>query len=113
MGAELNEAERNEGNRLLLKLAAYLDEQKQETPARWFRLWSNELKGDPSRGELYELSRKIIDMLGNGPGRLPDLYFAHPDGRPDVERTNDYMETIRAVRRFARRSVPPRSYFLR
>ena len=109
----MNEVERNEGNKLLLKLAAYLDEQEQETAARWFRLWSNELKGDLPRGELYEVSRRIISALGDGPGRLPDLYFAHPDGKPDVDRTNDYMETIQAVRRFARRSVPPWSYFLR
>lgn len=112
MGAELNEAERNEGNRLLLKLAVYLEEYGKDTAAHWFRLWSDELKKDLSRRELYDLSRRMISALGDGPGRLPDLYFAYPDGAPDLERTKDYKQTIQAVRRYARRAVRPWSYFL-
>lgn len=54
----------------------------------------------------------LLRALGAGSGRITDIYFAHPDGTPDVERTADYMETIQAVRRFARRSAPPGSYFL-
>lgn len=109
----MTEPRLDEGIRFLLKLSAYLEEYGKDTAANRFRRWADELKTNPPREDLYEVCRGIIEALGAGSGRVTDIYFAHPDGTPDVERTNDYMETIRAVRRFARRSVPPWSYFLR
>lgn len=112
MGVKLNESRLDEGIRLLAKLSAYLEEYGKDTAANWFRRCTDELKKNPPRKELYEVCSNIMEALGAGSGRITDIYFAHPDGKPDVERTADYLETIQAVRRFARRSAPPWSYFL-
>lgn len=109
----MNITKLDEGIYSILKLSAYLEEYGKGTAANWFRRQADELKKNLPRKELYEVCSSIIDALGAGSGRITDIYFAHLDGTPDIERTNDYMETIRAVRRFARRSVPPWSYFLR
>lgn len=102
----------NEGVLLLSGLSAYLDELGKDTSANWFRQRANELQKGLDRKRLLEACRSILHSLDNGPGRIPDLYFAHPDGSPDVRRTEEYLETIRAVRRFARHGVPPWSFFI-
>ena len=102
----------DEGTALLLRLAAFLDEQEKETAARWFRLWTDEISKGPSRKRRYEIACSMIGTLGAGSGRLSDLYFAHPDGTPDVQRSDEYLQTIRAARRFARRLAAPWTYFL-
>lgn len=101
-----------EGVQLLFRLSADLDELGKDTSAAWFRQQADELQGRMDRRRQLEACRSIIHALDNGPGRIPDLYFAHPDGSPDAARTEEYLDTIRAVRRFARRSVPPRSFFI-
>lgn len=102
----------NEGVLLLSKLSVYLDELGKDTSAAWFRQRADELQKGMNQKRLLEACRSIIHSTDNGPGRIPDLYFAHPDGSPDVVRTEDYLDTIRAVRRFARRGVPPWSLFI-
>ena len=102
---------RVEGIALLLKLSQYLDELEEDVSAAWFRQCAEALKKESSRKQLLEMCRDILHSLDNGPGRLPDLYFAHPDGSPDPERTAAYVDTIRDVRRFARHAVPPWSLF--
>jgi|GEM_PF-4269519 len=112
MGLEVNNNKLNEGVALLLKLAGYLDELGQDVSAAWFRQGADELQKASSRKQELEVCRSILHSLDNGPGRLPDLYFAHPDGSPDIEKTDAYLGTIRAVRRFARGGVPPWSFFI-
>jgi hypothetical protein len=102
----------DEGAALLLKLSSYLDELQKDTSAAWFRQQADELRGGMDRKRLFEACRSIIHALDDGPGRIPDLYFAHPDGSPDAARTEEYLHTIRDVRRFARRGVPPWSFFV-
>ena len=102
----------NEGVALLLKLSRYLDELDKEESSVWFRKRADELQKGLGRKQLLEVCRSILHSLDNGPGRIPDLYFAHPDGSPDIGRTDAYLETIRAVRRFARGCVPPWSFFI-
>ena len=97
---------------LLLKLSGYLDELEKDVSAAWFRQCADELQEGLSRKQLFEVCRNILHSLDNGPGRIPDLYFAHPDGSPDIKRAEAYLETIRAVRRFARQGVPPWSFFI-
>ena len=102
----------DEGVALLLKLSGYLDELENDVSAAWFRQCAEELQKGLSRKQLLETCRSILHSLDNGPGRIPDLYFAHPDGSPDIEKTDAFLETVRAVRRFARRNVPPWSFFI-
>jgi hypothetical protein len=102
----------NEGVLLLSKLSADLHELGKDTSAGWFSHWADELQNGLEHRQLLEACRSIISSLDNGPGRIPDLYFAAPDGSPDTRRTEEYLDTIRAVRRFARRGVPPWSYFI-
>lgn len=102
----------NEGVVLLTKLSADLNELGQDTSAAYFSRWADELQNEMDRKQLLEACRNIIHALDNGPGRIPDLYFAFPDGTPDVGRTEEYLGNIQAVRRFAQRGVPPWSYFI-
>lgn len=102
----------DEGVALLLKLSGYLDELEKAVSAAWFRQCADELQRGLSRKQLLETCRSILHSLDNGPGRIPDLYFAHPDGSPDIRRTEAYLDTIRAVRRFARHGVPPWSFLI-
>lgn len=102
----------NEGAMLLSTLSADLHELGKDTSAGWFSHWAVELQKGLGRKQRLGACRNIISSLDNGPGRIPDLYFAAPDGSPDTRRTEEYLDTIRAVRRFARRGVPPWSYFL-
>jgi hypothetical protein len=102
----------NEGVLLLSRLSAHLDELGNDTSAAWFRQQIDELQSGMDRKRRLEACRSIIHALDNGPRRIPDLYFAHADGSPDAERTQEYLDTIRALRRFARRSVPPWSFFI-
>ena len=112
MGIEVKSSRLNEGAALLSKLARYLDELEKDVSAAWLRRCADELQQGLSRKQFLELCRDILHSLDNGPGRIPDLYFAHPDGSPDIEKTDAYLETIRAVRRFARGAVPPWSFFI-
>jgi hypothetical protein len=112
VGAEVKTIRLSEGALLLSRLSADLDELGKYTSAAWFLQWANELQKGLDDKRLLEACRSIIHALDNGPGRIPDLYFAHPDGSPDVRRTEEYLDTIRAVRRFARHGVPPWSYFI-
>ncbi|GAA3665481.1 hypothetical protein GCM10023081_00400 [Arthrobacter ginkgonis] len=112
MGTKLRSISLDEGVALLLKLSGYLDELEKDVSAAWFRKCAGELQEGLNRKQQLEVCRNILHSLDNGPGRIPDLYFAHPDGSPDIERTDAYLETIRAVRRFARNGVPPWSYFI-
>ena len=102
----------DEGVASLLKLSGYLDDLDKGVSAAWFRKCAGELQKGLKRKQLLEVCREILHSLDNGPGRIPDLYFAHPDGSPDIGRTDAYLETIRAVRRFARNGVPPWSFFI-
>jgi hypothetical protein len=102
----------NEGVLLLSRLSAYLDELGEDESSEWFRQRADDLRTGMDRKHLLEACRSIAHALDNGPGRIPDLYFAHPDGAPDAARTKEYLDTIRAVRRFARRGVPPWSFFI-
>ena len=102
----------NEGVLLLSKLSGYLDELGKDTSAAYFRQRADELQKGLDQKGLLDACRNIIHSLDNGPGRIPDLYFAHPDGSPDIRRTEEYLDTIQAVRRFARRCVPPWSFFI-
>jgi hypothetical protein len=113
----MKEAKLNEGVLLLSKLAAYLDEMGDEWSASRFRSFADELKGGLSRKELIDVCRNIHQSTNSGPGRITDYYLVS-NGKPDVERTHDYADTIRAIRRFAlgqfaRRSVLPWSLFSR
>jgi hypothetical protein len=101
----MKESKLNEGVLLLSKLAGYLDELGQERSASWFRNCADELLGELSRKQISDVCRGVLLSLDNGPGRIPDLYFAHPNGEPDIVKTEEYLETIRAVRRFARKGV--------
>ena len=112
MEVEVRSIRLDEGVALLLKLSGYLDELEKDVSAAWFLQCADELQKGLSRKQLLEACRSILHSLDSGPGRIPDLYFAHPDGSPDIGRTDAYLETIRAVRRFARRGVPPWSYFI-
>ncbi|MDQ0865111.1 hypothetical protein [Arthrobacter globiformis] len=102
----------DEGVALLLKLSGHLDELEKDVSAAWFRQCADELQKGLSRKQRSEACHSILHSLDNGPGRIPDLYFAHPDGSPDIERTDAFLETIRAVRGFARQGVPPWSFFI-
>lgn len=102
----------NEGVLLLLQLSVDLDQLGKDTSAAWLRQQADELQRGTDRRRRLEACRSVIHALDNGPGRIPDLYFAHPDGSPDAARTEQYLATIRAVRRFARRAVPPLSFFI-
>lgn len=112
MGAELRRTELAEGILLLSKLSAYLDELGKNESASWIRKVMHDLQEGPSRKREVEICRNLVESLNNGPGRIPDLYFASLGGKPDIPRTNDYLETIRAVRRFARHRMPPWSLFI-
>lgn len=102
----------SEGVLLLSKLSSDLDQLGKCTSAAWFRQRADELQRGMDRKRQLEACRSIIHALDNGPGRIPDLYFAHPDGSPDAARTEEYLDAIRAVRRFARQSVPPWSFLI-
>src|SRR5829696_8920583 len=101
MGTKLSSMSLDEGVALLLKLSGYLDELEKDVSAAWFRKCARELQKGLNRKQQLEVCREILHSLDNGPGRIPDLYFAHPDGSPNIEKTDTYLETIRAVRRFA------------
>jgi hypothetical protein len=112
MEGEVRRSSLDEGAALLARLAGYLDELEKDVSAAWFRQCADELQKGLRRKQRFELCRNILRSLDNGPGRIPDLYFAHPDGSPDIWRTEAYLEAIRSVRRFARHAVPPWSYFM-
>lgn len=112
MGIEVKRNKLADGAALLLKLSEYLDDLEKDESAAWFRQCAEELQKGLNRKQLLEACRSILHSLDNGPGRIPDLNFAHPDGSPDIPRTEAYLDTIRAVRRFARHAVPPRSSFI-
>lgn len=112
MGTEVKKNTLDEGVALLLKLSGYLDDLEKDVSAAWFRQCAGELQKGLDRKQLLEACRNILHSLDNGPGRIPDLYFAHHDGSPDIPRTEAYLNTIRAVRRFARHGVPPWSFFI-
>jgi hypothetical protein len=109
---EMKPSRLNEGVLLLAELSADLSELGKYTSAAYFSRWANELQNDLDRKQLLKACRNIIHALDNGPGRIPDLYFAFPDGTPDVKRTEQYLDNILAVRRFAQRAAPPWSYFI-
>jgi hypothetical protein len=111
-GIEMKRSRLNEGLLLLSALSADLSELGKNTSAAYFSRWANELQNDLDRKQLLKACRNIIHALDNGPGRIPDLYFAFPDGTPDVKRTEQYLDNILAVRRFAQRAAPPWSYFI-
>jgi hypothetical protein len=112
MRVEVRSMRLGEGVALLLKLSGYLNELGKDVSAAWFRKCADELQKGLNRKQLLEVCRDILHSLDNGPGRIPDLYFSHPDGSPDIERSDAYLETIRAVRRFARNGVPHWSFFI-
>ena len=112
METEMNNAKRIEGILQLLKLSAFLEEMDQGLPASRFKSFADELRENQSRRQLLEIFRRIHQSLDNGPGRIPDLYLAKPNGEPDIKRSDEYLETIRTIRRIARQSVPPWSYFI-
>jgi hypothetical protein len=90
----------NEGVLLLLKLSADLEQLGKDTSAAWFRQQADELQRGMDRRRRLEACRSIIHALESGPGRIPDLYFAHRDGSPDAARTEEYRDNFWAVRRF-------------
>lgn len=108
----MNNSKRQSGMKSLMKLSIYLDELGEKSGAKLFKKFALELKDESPRSRLRELSRQILESLHHGPGRIPDLYFAKPDGQPHVARSEEYLATIQEVRRFARRAAPPFSYFI-
>lgn len=111
-GVSVKSIRLREGVLLLSKLSGSLDEIGEHFSAAWFRQRGDELQKGLDRKQEFEACRSILHALDNGPGRIPDLYFAHPDGSPDTRRTEEYLETIKAVRRFARHGMPPWSFFI-
>ena len=95
----------NQGVQDILKLADYFDELGQELLAQNFRRYAESLPHNLPRSEFIELCRLIHSSLDNGPGRAPDLYFAKPDGKPDIGKTDDYLTAISDVRNFARKGM--------
>lgn len=109
MGAELRRTELAEGILLLSKLSAYLDELGKDESASWIRKVMHDLQEGPSRKREVEICRNLVESLDNGPGRIPDLYFAGLDGKPDISRTDVGLSGVARPSLPVTRPAPDRS----
>lgn len=88
---------------LLDRLATLVDEVGEPQFAHLYREHAARIRSGIDRSEYRAICADVVDTLRVAPGSLADRYLVHDDGRPDVERSREYVDLIDLVRKRAKR----------